>query len=888
MNEAIGHIAPGLRLRLSRPEIPPGFVPRPRLDHALAAGRGGQVILVTAGPGYGKTLAVAAWSRSTAMRETVAWLGADETSDLQSFWSDILAAVTAAVALPPDSRLRQIMPGTGFGRPELRLALDGLAAELGPITVVLDDFHRVTDPDVLASVDHLIDRQPPNLRLVLVTRVAPAALHLRRRQLDGRLIEITATQLEFTRAEASDLCVRAGSELPDAELDVLLERTQGWPAGLRLALLGARGNDIQAGLRQFSGRNDLVASYLLEEILEQVPPSDRRFLLATSIVDPITADLARALTGRADSRQVLDDLVAHNTLTVRLADRPDWFSYHPLFRELLTDRLAAENPDGPIDLQRRAATWFADAGDPISAIHHSCRVSAWPDALRVLGTQAIPLMLSPQAPALAAALAPATEAAVRVPTAENLLCAAVAQFHQRDFDLMVRDVDEAERLLSRQSDCPSFSARIVIALSRMVRARLDRLGDIVSRCDDVVAVTTAAPLSDAPAAAAYVLIARNDRAIGLFQDGELTTAAGELEGSRVRAAASGMTLMAMAADAYLALIELIGGDLPAVRTRIDAMRTVAARRAWHRQPQAMAVHAAAALLELECHDLDAAERAIDDGRRSSAQAADGGAWLILEIAAVGVAVTRGDLQSARVAGERLDAIRTRTGPLPRLLEAWYRTAKAEIAVLAGDGDMIEEAESASGIGAYGVALNRIARAKAYLDLMRPRDALVVLGSARRFAPYRLQMTEAAVLSAVASARLDHLSDALTHLGEAVDSAAPVGQVRPFVVAGPEMRMLLQRFEHVADKHTDFVRTLIDTCGGRAPSADAIGPVIDDLTEREMVVLRYLPTMYKASEIAADLFVSVNTIKTHQQSIYRKLGVSSRRDAVDRARAKNLI
>ncbi|NED66334.1 hypothetical protein G3I15_35945, partial [Streptomyces sp. SID10244] len=183
-------------------------------------------------------------------------------------------------------------------------------------------------------------------------------------------------------------------------------RTQGWPAGLRLALLSTHDADIHDALAQFGGRNETVAAYLVEEVLENLAPTDRKFLLSSSIVEMMTGDLARALTGRIDSRHVLDSLVEDNLLTVRLSDRPDWYAYHPLFRELLLDRLAAENPDAPADLHRRAAAWFIQSGDPISAIRHFGLAHAWGEVAEVLCRIALPLVLSTQAPALAAALAP--------------------------------------------------------------------------------------------------------------------------------------------------------------------------------------------------------------------------------------------------------------------------------------------------------------------------------------------------------------------------------------------------------------------------------------------------------------------------------------------------
>lgn len=887
VGDAGGRLAPGLRLRTSRPEIPAGYVRLHRIDAALTACSPGRVTVVSAGPGYGKTLAVADWTRHHPLDGPLVWLTVDDTSGVASFWNDILGSLEAAGALASHSALRDIVPGVGFAEQEVDLVIDGLAESPVPITLVLDDVQRITRPEVLESIHHLIRRQPERLRLILVTRKA-SDLRLQKLRLDGRLTEITADDLTFTRDDVVEFCTRIRAEISDDDVDTLLERTQGWPTGLRLAVLSAR-DDLHAGVVQFNGQNELVAAYLLEEVLEDLAPTDRRFLLSTSVVELMTADLARVLSGRADSRGVLDDLVANNVLTVRLSDRPDWYAYHPLFRELLVDRLAAENPDAPAELHCRAAEWCVAQDDPISAIRHYGRAREWMKASEVLSTIALPLVLSPQAPALAAALAPLAAEAGRRPTVDTLLAAAIVAYQAGDFEVMARNADDASRLLRDSPESSTVGTRVVIALTRMVTARHSHLDDIVPSCDAILDLVTEVPRSALPAAPAYALMARNNRAIGMFHRGEIDVAAADLEYSQIAAESIGMSLMAMAAGTYLTLVDLVRGDLPQVRSRIEELGTAARRRGWTRQPQAIALYAAAALMHLECHELEEAERAVAAGRRAVAGGSDTGAWLIVEATAVGIAIARGDAYAARTECRRLDLARSRSRSLPMLLSSWHEVVAAEARIVVGEADVvIDELTGRARSDTYAGSLARIVLAKAYLAVGRPADALETLGTATEFAPYRLQVVEAQVLSAVASAQLYRESAALEHIAAALRLAEPVGQKRPFVVAGPLVSGLLLRHQRLADKDSAFLRDLVEACGGESAPAVDDGVPIEPLTDRELVVLRYLPTMYKASEIAADLYVSVNTVKTHQQSIYRKLGVSTRRDAVDRARERNLI
>ena len=351
----------GLRLRVARPDVPPGFVRRERLDRMLTQGR-----RRSRNPAECRTgIRQDTWLSQRGPKQDpapgpVAWITADARDDVQGLWATVLGAMTLVDALPRDSAVRSLVPGREFGIPEVARIIAELSLLPAPVVVVLDDLHRVTDPRVLASLTQLLDHQPDQLRLVLLSRAEPA-LGLGRRRLAGRVTDIHAETLAFTEAESFALCARSGVTLSTGQAAMLWMRTEGWPAGLRLILLGLDTDDIAGGLQRIGGyRHDrLVAGYLVEEVLEQLPPTDRRFLLGTSVVDEINSDLARALTGRPDSQSALDGLVARNALTVRLHDRPDWFRYHPLLRSLLQERLLAEQPDSVPDLHRRAAEWYA-------------------------------------------------------------------------------------------------------------------------------------------------------------------------------------------------------------------------------------------------------------------------------------------------------------------------------------------------------------------------------------------------------------------------------------------------------------------------------------------------------------------------------------------------
>src|SRR4051794_26053327 len=241
-----------LRLRATPPAVPPGFLERPRLDERLKVAASGRSTLLCAGPGHGKTLALASWVRHRTGGD-VAWLSLDDTdNDPRAFWSGILGALIISGSIPLDSPLREVSPAVRFDIHATRLISAGLAALTGPVVLVLDDFHLIVDGGVLRSFERLLDHQPSPLRIILATRADPP-LRLQRRRVAGELTDIRAGELAFTEAEAGQLLAGSGIHLTAAQLTALLDRTQGWAAGLRLAVLSLDAGDVKGVLDRFTG-----------------------------------------------------------------------------------------------------------------------------------------------------------------------------------------------------------------------------------------------------------------------------------------------------------------------------------------------------------------------------------------------------------------------------------------------------------------------------------------------------------------------------------------------------------------------------------------------------------------------------------------------------------
>jgi LuxR family maltose regulon positive regulatory protein len=878
-----------LRLRATPPAVPPGFLERPRLDERLTAAASRPCTLLCAGPGHGKTLAVASWI-SHRTGEDVAWLSLDDTdNDPRAFWSDVLGALIITGSIPVDSPLREVSPAGRFDVNAARLISAGFAALTEPVVLVLDDFHVIVDGGVLRSFERLLDHQPPQLHIILTSRADPP-LRLHRRRVAGKLTDIRAGELAFTATEAGQLLAGNGIHLTAAQLTALLDRTQGWAAGLRLAVLSLDAGDVDDVMERFTGNDGLVAEYLIEEVLDRVPAADRQFLLATSVTERISPQLADDLTGRTDSAHRLERLAGQNALVLELAGESGWFGFHPMLKELLLRRLNLEQPRIVGDLHRRAARWFGTRGDAVPAIRHAGQAKDWDLVGHLLATIAWPLALTPSGPALTAALEPAITVALQSPTAATLLAAAVSHYQRHDFPSMRRECDDAAKLIGDVAAADRVAVECLIGTLRIAHSRIvdpaDTEGAAIRQLSVLNAVTGAPP----PTAEHHRVIAANNLAVGQLWSGNLDEAASNLLAVLPRCRELGLGLTELSVHGHLALLDVIHGRLPAAAQRAGAALELADRRGWTAEPQALGLHTSMALVNVEQGRSAFSGSVGIDGLADSGADTDVACRLVLAIAAIEHAAASGDGIRADEAGIRLDEIQLRAGRLPPLLAGWCTAAHAAADLTAGRWNAaMDRVKAPGGPSPYSDALGQLVVAKARLLLDQPQQSIDALRPLLSAAPrFRGAAVEARILAAVAADRLHRDIAAMTAMTEAIALAHSVGMIRPFLTAGPRVASLLERHRNVVATHLEFTGQVVATLDADPLPRKNIRPLVEPLTEREMAVLVYLPTMLKSAEIASELFLSVNTVKTHQRAIYRKLGVGNRRAAVNQARALNML
>ena len=358
--------------KLFRPGLRQQTVERKRLYDLLREGRTLPLTLVVAPAGWGKSTIVADWLARDDV--TAGWVSLDGgDNDPKRFWRYLLLAAGQAGSAAGAAALRRLdAAGSDVLRDVLPAFVNELASAEAPLILVLDDYHLVTSAQVHATVATLLDRCPPQLHLMLITRADPP-LPLSRLRVRGDLAELRADDLRFSAVEAVEFfSSRLGALLSEQDVLRLLARTEGWAAGLQLAALRLRDRpDRSDFIERLTGADWHIVNYLGEEVLATQPAEVRDFLLVTSVLNRMCAPLCDALTGRADGTGLISEIYRANLFLVPLDDEHRWFRYHHLFGGLLRHELARTAPDRPPALHQRAARWYADHGDAAEAIGHA-------------------------------------------------------------------------------------------------------------------------------------------------------------------------------------------------------------------------------------------------------------------------------------------------------------------------------------------------------------------------------------------------------------------------------------------------------------------------------------------------------------------------------------
>jgi LuxR family maltose regulon positive regulatory protein len=831
-------------------------VARPRLDAPLDAVLDHQLTLVVAPAGSGKTQLLVDWLRKLTV--PAAWVSLEEIDDDPvELWTAVIAA---AEQLEPgcgraarDLLAHRAAPGDVVG--ELLRALDTERAAQAVLFV--DDLHHLRHPPAADSFGLFLQHLPPWLHVVVAGRTDPR-LPLDRLRVRGRLLEIRVAELQFTEAEAREVLVQMAPELTEAEIEASVSSTEGWAAGIQLVGLAARSAQLQAVQPLLRPDVQLrTEDYVLHEMLAVEDPEVVDVLMRVSVVDRVSGQLAAAITARPDARQLLLRAEADGLFVSRLGAE-DWFRIHPLVREVLHHQL--EQRSEHRECHERAACWLEQAGETVSALEQWLFAERFRDALRLLAATSTELYDQGRESAILRTIE-AIPRSVAFTDVAALIDYSVSQIlvSRQRFVETVRDAAwHAERMpheLSARLDALHSVALTMsgdwTAGSAHARQALDGLGDdwwsdpAGRFVWNVMARDVALSESwddDHPVVRDATVAMSRDPRRGISLEG-VRALGYALAGRPVDALRVAAGIGHAAPTMSILRVELATAEAIARREIGDRETALAGLQALAGNPaEVMFYGPVAAMLSL-------ATQAADDGdpvaaaeqlARAETVIADRGGGRDLHDwvrrAATAVALAGGNLDQARLHASRY------VDPF------WGPVCRARVALAVDD--------RAAAAGELGTAEPRCVRHQ------------VVLG----------------LLSARAATAADDVVNGVTR---AIDVASAHGMLQTVVSYGRELMNVIERAAwRVGDDWLHRLRLAM------APTADAVRlparEFVEPLTDRERDVLRLLPSRLALSEIAKELYVSVNTLKFHLRIIYRKLGVNSREEAAAIARSMTRV
>jgi LuxR family transcriptional regulator, maltose regulon positive regulatory protein len=899
-----------LATKVNIPGTRPDRLARARLFQRLDEGMGRTLVLVCTPAGFGKTTLLADWAADATM--PVAWLSLDaDDNDPVRFWRYVVAALDRVQEGLAEHLVPLLSPGSGISTHGVVTALiNRLQAQPDELALVLDDYHLIEAMPIHDSLGLLLSHLPPRLHLVIASRSDPP-LPVARLRASGQLVELRATDLRFTPEEAVALLEETWKlDLPAETVATLEARTEGWAVGLQLAALSLQGRaDPEAFLSGFAGTHRYILDYLSEQVLGRLPDPVRAFLLQTSILERLCGPLCDAVIGASDGQGMLEELERANLFLVPLDEERRWWRLHHLFADLLRARMLQTKPDLVPELHRRAAGWSEQHGLVDEAIRHATAAGDTPWATRLVEEHLGETLRRGESVALARWLSLLPDAAVR---ARPGLCLAKAMT-----ELNLDHLEEVERLLEHAEGAfdhqgresgglpvPTHGGMVaqVPAAIALLRAELayDRAdaGGVAAFARAALAHMAEDELG--PRLFARSLLVGADWMTGRVVDTEPAFAELLAEGRAAPAAYPVLRTCFM-----LGLVQQAQGKLgAALRTYREGLRlaTQGERFSVYHAGEA---HVGIGQVLYQRNQLEEALQHATKGVEFCRQVIE---LTELDIALVALAWIRqamGDPDGALEAMEEACRSYPRADVVALSYPAWSERARLLLAL----GRVEEAARWTREQGltdqdevSYLREGDHLVLARVLLAQGQPDRALGLLERLDALAASQGRtgsLIQIRALRALALQAADEHQGALTLLAETLEPAAPEGNVRVFADEGPPMAALLRsllgtrrRARAAAGAGTEHLHRVIQAFQPATAQSDSTGRtglgLIEPLTDRELEVLRLLAAGRRNREIAAELVVTLETVKKHTSHIFAKLGAANRTEAVAHARRLGLI
>jgi LuxR family maltose regulon positive regulatory protein len=855
------------------------------LDRAAHA----KVTLISGPAGSGKTSLLRAWADGPGQpyRLAVVQVQRDQ-QDSQQFWLAVLSAIRQASGTPGGGEQPTATPDFSQEAIVGRVRAE-LAEHRDRTFLIIDDLHELTSPEALTQLTRLLEQLPHHVHAILTTR-HDLPLRLHKLRLAGELAEIRAADLRFTQRETSEFLQNSGIALSEGRTAKLHQRTEGWAAGLRLAVISlASSPDPERFVAEFSGSSRTVAEYLLIEMLESQSAEVQQLLLCTSLLDRVNGELADLLTGSQGSERILLGLEDANAFVVSLDPARTWFRYHHLFSDLLRLELRRRFPGQLPALHRLAAGWFSQHGEIVDSIRHTQAAGDWSDAARLLADHSFGLTLDGKTQTIQTLLRAFPAGAV-TEGPDLSLARATSDLAKGLLDEAAAHLAVAEGSIS--ATLPDRQHRLDVAIAALKLSLARKRGHLAGVVEQVKFL--ALPIN-----------ARSDEDIALDSDlravalmnlgtveawslGNTDSQRHLQEGADLarRIGRPYLEVACMAEIAFAAKIE----PFATTRRRCQEAVALAEQYGWGEEPVISPALVNLAGTHVWTGEFDEGDRWLR--RTSRAVETDTGPSIRLLLH-----LCRGLLMSGRrrqrealaeySAAERLQAQLEGSHALMRQLTGFRLATQVRL------GQVSEARASIAALDPDLASSGEIGNARTTICLAEgdPASALATVQDVLNgIAPVVGYMTviDANLLAALAHRELGDLRAAFASVECALALAEADRLVLPFAMTGSVD--LLDAVPRHETAHTALLTVILDVMRGSyvSPGDEPSLTQIERLSPTELRVLRYLPTNLSRPEIASQLSVSVNTVNTHIRNIYAKLQAQDRSSAVRRARQMRLL
>ncbi len=899
---------PLLTTKLYIPPTRNKLVQRNRLLELLDTCLDCKLVLISAPAGFGKTTLLSQWIANKV--RPVGWLTLDAgDNDLARFLVYFLAALMNTnhnTGISIDELLNSPQPLN------TEAILTGIINEIAdvaePFLVVLDDYHLITEPEVHEAIIFIIENMPPQMRLVISSRVNPP-WPLARMRGRAEILELRTNDLRFTPGEVAVFFNEImGLDLTTDDIASLEARTEGWIAGLQMAAISMQGReDLTAFVQAFSGSHRFILDYLLEEVLNLQSPNIQNFLLKTSILERMTARLCDVVIDSNDSQNILTQLDRANLFLIPMDDERCWYRYHHLFSDLLKNQLTQIYPDELQDMHRRASQWYEEQDLRDEAINHAFAAGDDKRVARLVQKYAMDMLHQSKYTLLLSWIEALPESLVEQ---DPWLCVYLSWTRhwagRREGG--EKCLDNAERYINTTSTFTEIDAKALVGYIATVRAHYALINQDIPRVLEQSQIALQQLPEDDYFTRGSAGIALGGAYWGM---GDVSRSEQAFLDCASSALKGGYNYRASSAFCYAGMQQVKQARLYHAEETFQKALALAQDSGGRRYPNAGYPLAKLAELACEWNNLSQARLYADEGVILCTQL--GHVDLIAEAfaALARVQLAQKDYQGVQETLNRTDTLSRHT-PLDPWALSWLDESRVRFWLSNGRIDEALEWIKISGLSEddefnYHHDLHHITLARVLVArlLVNPSiklqdETLPLLGrllAATNRAGWVHQKISILILQALAHHACDDGSTSLAALEHALKLAEPGGYIRSFIGEGSTVIDLLQMINSIKDGDV-YIRMLIaaQTMEEMSPTHEADSPsslsqqkgLLEQLSDRELQVLRLLNSSLSAAEIADELYIAVSTTRTHIKSIYQKLDVHSRLEAVERARDLGLI